>query len=159
VTRYLIRVKSDRLAWVTGSLVGYVNVSKIANVAAVYDDCANKCTVDLGTTAVFDQLNPIVQGPKSWSRRQLGYVSWPPPSVNPSPDLTKYWFDDSAGVGVNVYLVDTGATLSHEEFTRLDGRVRWLPNGVTQGDGYDFHGTCVSLELSRSTSLSLLTHA
>lgn len=135
------------------------NVSKIANVAAVYDDCADSCTLDLTSAAVFDQLIPIDTDLGSWPRTQLGYVSWPPVSVNPTPDLNKYWFDDSAGVGVNVYILDTGATLSHEEFARSAGQAIWLPNGVTQGDGWNYHGTGMSLELSHSTDLPLLTHA
>lgn len=134
------------------------NVSKTAGVAAVYDDCADKCTLDLTTTTVFDQLTPLVGPVDILPRTQLAYLSWPPETLNPAPDLTKYWFDDSAGSDVPVYFLETGASLGHEEFTRSANRVRWLPDGVTQGDGWNWHGTFMALEPPHSEPLSVLTY-
>lgn len=39
----------------------------------------------------------------------LAFVSWPSGQPAPSPD--KYYFDDSNGEGVTVYILDTGANL------------------------------------------------
>jgi hypothetical protein len=40
----------------------------------------------------------------------LTYMSWPQDLKEPLP---RYIFDDSAGEGVSVYVVDTGADLQH----------------------------------------------
>ncbi|KAF2103046.1 hypothetical protein NA57DRAFT_72031 [Rhizodiscina lignyota] len=62
-----------------------------------------------------------------------------------------YFYDESAGSNVNVYIVDSGATIDHEEFTGGDNiaqRARWIfadPQDTTQADyGYGkYHGTCM----------------
>lgn len=39
---------------------------------------------------------------------------------------TDYVFDDSAGVGITVYVIDTGANPSNPEFSGMPGTTRWL---------------------------------
>ena len=78
---------------------------------------------------MYDSLTPLDAGdlaPYDYTRQGVSYVSWPPKDVNADPDLTRYWFDDSAGNGVNVYVVDTGANLDHSEFSYSNQRTRWL---------------------------------
>ncbi|KXT05630.1 hypothetical protein AC578_5652 [Pseudocercospora eumusae] len=63
----------------------------------------------------------------------LAFISWPPPSDTSSysfGDLkNRYVFDDSGGKDVNVYILDSGATIGHSEFDDVRDRVRWLHVG------------------------------
>lgn len=52
-----------------------------------------------------------------------------------------YAYDDTAGEGVDIYIVDTGILTTHREF---NGRARWGTSFVgTSSDGHG-HGTHVS---------------
>ena len=39
---------------------------------------------------------------------------------------TDYVFDDSAGAGITVYVIDTGANPSNPDFSGMPGTTRWL---------------------------------
>ncbi|KXN71760.1 subtilisin-like protein, partial [Conidiobolus coronatus NRRL 28638] len=73
-----------------------------------------------------------VQDNASWGLARVSQR----PKLGPSPYTYKY--DDNAGEGVNIYILDTGINIDHEDFK---GRITW---GITtayrsQGDN-DYHG-------------------
>ncbi|KAK3987322.1 peptidase S8/S53 domain-containing protein [Cladorrhinum sp. PSN332] len=51
--------------------------------------------------------------------------------------LSNYWYDNSAGVGVRVYVIDTGIRTSHTEF---GGRAVWGKNFITGSPNTDEYG-------------------
>ncbi|KAH8705522.1 hypothetical protein BGW36DRAFT_422075 [Talaromyces proteolyticus] len=62
------------------------------------------------------------------------------------PDV--YQYDPAGGKGITVYVVDTGATPSHPEYTNIPGTKRWLFPGFGKTPDRDQddkwgHGTCV----------------
>jgi hypothetical protein len=81
---------------------------------------------------------------------QLTYVSWRPNFPRPQ----NYLFDDSAGEDINVYIVDTGATLDHpvsfdlrspshnDEFL-IDTVIRNSTWSVAELNGWSFHSPTV----------------
>jgi subtilisin family serine protease len=55
--------------------------------------------------------------------------------------FTKYEYDETAGEGVDVYVVDTGININHVEF---EGRASWgktIPKNDVDQDG-NGHGAC-----------------
>jgi len=79
-------------------------------VASVNDFCGSFCTFDATTAAVFqDEVTP---GNPGRAIGQTPYLSWPR-GQNPNPNPTRYFFDDSAGSGVPVYILDTGASVNN----------------------------------------------
>lgn len=61
----------------------------------------------------------------------------------PIPDAFEY--DDSAGAGVTVYVLDTGAEPGQPEYQQMAGHVEWMQMPFTQNTEDDFngHGSCV----------------
>ena len=68
-------------------------------------------------------------------------------------DLDTYYYEEEAGSGITVYLIDTGANPSHPEYTGMPGEVSWIwpyPHTIwTQDMGYHLqsdpvgHGSCM----------------
>lgn len=82
----------------------------LAQVASITDYCGQFCGYDASTAAVFQ--DPVIPGNPGRTASQLPYVSWPRgQTTNPNPG--RYFFDDSAGSQVPVYILDTGATTSN----------------------------------------------
>jgi hypothetical protein len=71
-------------------------------VASINDVCRD-CTEDPTTEFVYQEDAPA----------SLAYVSSEYP-LESSDDEARYYFDDSAGEEVKVYIVDTGANLKHK---------------------------------------------
>ncbi|KAF4458559.1 alkaline protease (oryzin) [Fusarium albosuccineum] len=62
---------------------------------------------------------------------------------------SEYVFDDSAGKGITVYVIDTGIKITHSEF---DGRATWGANFVDQvNDDQNGHGSHVAGTIGGST--------
>lgn len=93
-----------------------------AQVASVNDFCGQFCTYDATTAAVFQ--DPVTPGNPGRNVAQLPYVSWPR-GQTPNPNPGRYFFDDSAGSGVPVYILDTGATTSNPVSPQHLVMTRW----------------------------------
>ncbi|KAH7120544.1 hypothetical protein EDB81DRAFT_914184 [Dactylonectria macrodidyma] len=92
---------------------------KIEDVGSVMEECDNAAypcwdpTIDL----VYQADAPA----------QLTYVSWPEsPRVLLSELDNRYYFDDSSGRDVDVWVMDTGATADHPEFDLIRDRFDWV---------------------------------
>ena len=72
-------------------------------VASVNADCGQSCT--------FNPMTEIVYQAKA--QNQLRYVSWPSLLEGLIAASERYFFDESAGKDIKVYVVDTGANLDH----------------------------------------------
>ncbi|KAF2006792.1 subtilisin-like protein [Amniculicola lignicola CBS 123094] len=66
-----------------------------------------------------------------------------------------YYFEEAAGEGVTVYVIDEGAELGRDDFTKGDNigaRARWLfvdPKDTTKTDTHNrWHGTCMLSRVS-----------
>ncbi|KAF7557904.1 hypothetical protein G7Z17_g214 [Cylindrodendrum hubeiense] len=59
---------------------------------------------------------------------QLSYVSWPnlEPRVPLSSLNGRYYFDDSSGQDIDVWILDTGASAAHPEFDLIRDRLDWI---------------------------------
>ncbi|KAF3937724.1 Cerevisin [Dactylella cylindrospora] len=92
----------------------------------------------------------------SLSKRALASVEkahWSVAILSQAPNETltnRYWYDDSAGEGVTIYVMDSGAELSHPEFAKSKGNIdSWLYAGPhpseseSDSDVEYFHGTGV----------------
>ena len=78
-------------------------------MAAVYLQCGSGCSAEGPCKNIC--YDPTILGVyQDPSIEQLNYVSWSR-SQNALPD--RYYFDESAGEDVPVYVIDTGATLDH----------------------------------------------
>ena len=85
------------------------SLNVICQVASVYAECGFMCPKDASCDyACYDPLTARVY--QDQADAQLTYVSWSPEEET---RLNRYFFDDSAGEDITVYIVDTGATLSH----------------------------------------------
>ncbi|KAK1987266.1 peptidase S8/S53 domain-containing protein, partial [Colletotrichum cereale] len=80
----------------------------------------------------------------------LKALSQPPDLASFSPaDMPGYAYPASSGKGTTVYIIDTGATLKHQEYIQAPGNKRWIhiPKDIrplkTDGDLESGHGTCV----------------
>ncbi|KAF9777135.1 hypothetical protein IL306_004590 [Fusarium sp. DS 682] len=62
-----------------------------------------------------------------------------PPGKRPSG----YTYDEKAGQGVTIYVLDEGFNLRHKEFTETPGRKRWIfSKGASGENDPDGHGSC-----------------
>ncbi|KAJ3545794.1 hypothetical protein NM208_g2326 [Fusarium decemcellulare] len=62
-----------------------------------------------------------------------------PPKKKPSG----YIYDEKAGEGVTIYVLDEGFNLKHNEFTGTPGKKRWIFSAQATGeDDPDGHGSC-----------------
>ncbi|KAF2159857.1 hypothetical protein M409DRAFT_60451 [Zasmidium cellare ATCC 36951] len=61
---------------------------------------------------------------------QLQFVSWPESrGIDIGALNGRYYFDESNGEGIRVYIVDTGVNRNHPELTRASSRIRFLHVG------------------------------
>ncbi|KAK4902065.1 hypothetical protein LTR27_000967 [Elasticomyces elasticus] len=106
-----------------------MEISNITNVASVNEDCGNSCTDDPTTAMVFQEDAPA----------QLRYISGAKYLHDP-----RYYFDESSGEGIRVYIVDTGVNLKHTEFDLIRDRAKWIQVGIGEQAGENdckAHGT------------------
>ncbi|KAK6330375.1 hypothetical protein TWF696_003471 [Orbilia brochopaga] len=103
---------------------------------------------------------PTQQGTAPWNLQRISSVSPIPPDGRLITELTyKYRFDRSAGTGVDVYVVDSGITTAHPDFT---GRASILftafgQDGGRDGDGHGTHvaGTVGSLTFGVAKNVTI----
>ncbi|KAJ3416218.1 subtilisin-like serine protease [Chytridiales sp. JEL 0842] len=92
--------------------------------------------VEQDTIVSIDQVdNPIQQAEEPWGLRRLSKPDLPLPEA--------YTFNEAAGEGVDVYVIDSGALVSHPEF---EGRAIAGPDFSSEKNGTDMngHGTHVA---------------
>ncbi|USW48502.1 Putative peptidase S8/S53 domain superfamily [Septoria linicola] len=98
----------------------------LREVVTVMRACKADC-FDPSTELVYQDSSPD----------HLTFISWPPPqeaAARQFEDLNnQYIFDSASGKGVTVYILNTGATLDHEEFDLIRSRARWLHVGPDAG--------------------------
>lgn len=81
-----------------------------------------------------NQTQCIVQRDAPWGLERLSH------RMRPKTYSGEFHYPDSSGAGVDVYVIDTGIYVDHEEF---EGRARWgttIPQGDVDKDG-NGHGT------------------
>ncbi|KAF4874181.1 Subtilisin-like protease 3 [Colletotrichum siamense] len=98
-------------------------VKRIPNIVAVYRECSSDCESPTSEATnwryqrnYLDKEPPIVL---TNFRKQMAYIS----ANEGSSEKTfteHYYFDDSAGEDIPVYMVDSGAQLDHHQFTEGD---------------------------------------
>ncbi|EJD51049.1 peptidase 1 [Auricularia subglabra TFB-10046 SS5] len=83
----------------------------------------------------------LTQTDATWGLQRISQVDRLDRSNYSALDYT-YVYDSSGGKGVDIYIIDTGINLDHQEF---EGRARWglSLNGYPQRDGYG-HGSHVA---------------
>ena len=77
-------------------------------VATVDPQCDPLCTDDATCIVCYDPTLSIKYQDPAVSALQ--FISWP--SGQPSPLNGRYYFDDTNGQGVTVYIMDSGANLN-----------------------------------------------
>ncbi|KAM5343783.1 hypothetical protein ACJ41O_012320 [Fusarium nematophilum] len=93
---------------------------EVDGVASVMEACGNDAYPcwDPTTELVWQEDAPL----------HLSYISWP--DTDPRMALAgledRYYFDDSSGDDVDVWVLDTGASIDHPEFDLIRDRVDWL---------------------------------
>ncbi|KAK2766892.1 hypothetical protein FQN54_006206 [Arachnomyces sp. PD_36] len=97
-------------------------VRDMPNVAAVHRECTTDCADPSTGTATnwryqVDYVEDVIENANGID--QMVYLSHKPNDMTIDYDKT-YNFDVSAGEGVEVYIVDTGAQLDHAEFAEGD---------------------------------------
>lgn len=122
-------------------------------VEVVYlEHCTETSCYDPTTATVFQEDAPDQLTTLSWPER-LGTLE--DPLIKFEDLQNRYYFDDSAGEGIDMYIVDSGmrssprtmikkltirigANLEHPEFADVKSRVRWIqvnPQANTRLDG------------------------
>lgn len=70
-------------------------------------------------------------------------------SQKTNPDLSTYYYDESAGEGVTAYVIDTGINIKHKDF---EGRATWGHNSIDSiDDDGAGHGTHVAGTIGGAT--------
>ncbi|KAI1012023.1 hypothetical protein LB503_004617 [Fusarium chuoi] len=73
-------------------------------------------------------------------------------STAPGKKPSGYIYDEKAGQGVTIYVLDEGFNLRHKEFTSSPGRKRWIfSKGVSGENDPDGHGSCCASKALGST--------
>ncbi|EMT67541.1 hypothetical protein FOC4_g10005640 [Fusarium odoratissimum] len=73
-------------------------------------------------------------------------------STAPGKKPSGYVYDDKAGQGVTIYVLDEGFNLRHKEFTSSPGRKRWIfSKGASGENDPDGHGSCCASKALGST--------
>ncbi|KAG4286200.1 hypothetical protein FPRO06_07460 [Fusarium proliferatum] len=73
-------------------------------------------------------------------------------STAPGKKPSGYTYDEKAGQGVTIYVLDEGFNLRHKEFTSSPGRKRWIfSRGVSGENDPDGHGSCCASKALGST--------
>ncbi|EJT70249.1 hypothetical protein GGTG_12422 [Gaeumannomyces tritici R3-111a-1] len=105
----------------------------IPNVAVVFTTCKDSCpdpsTQDRHFRYRFQGKytgRPHVVEGEAYSRRQMDFLSEEDISGSSSFAYGVFVFDNSSGIDVPVYIVDTGANLDHPEFADIRHKVQWL---------------------------------
>ncbi|KAJ3095148.1 subtilisin-like serine protease [Phlyctochytrium planicorne] len=98
-----------------------------ASIAAALKDLPEVAHVEQDTVV---KLAATQANAPSWGLQRISQPSLPLPST--------YTYPDSAGTGVDVYIVDTGIQVSHPDFA---GRAVWDGNYAGDGSDTDVAGT------------------
>ena len=93
----------------------------------------------------------------------LKFISRPRGLVGTNYHSQEYLYDDSAGEGISIYVVDFGANILHPEYTGMVGSIKWLWPGQdlwgilpmtsfrdwypAKADPYN-HGTCMMSKMA-----------
>ncbi|PNP77083.1 hypothetical protein FNYG_09696 [Fusarium nygamai] len=73
-------------------------------------------------------------------------------STAPGKKPSGYTYDEKAGQGVTIYVLDEGFNLRHKEFTSSPGRKRWIfSKGASGENDPDGHGSCCASKALGST--------
>ncbi|KAF5594965.1 hypothetical protein FPCIR_4589 [Fusarium pseudocircinatum] len=73
-------------------------------------------------------------------------------STAPGKKPSGYTYDEKAGQGVTIYVLDEGFNLKHKEFTSSPGRKRWIfSKGASGENDPDGHGSCCASKALGST--------
>ncbi|KAF4495121.1 Allergen Pen n 13 [Fusarium agapanthi] len=73
-------------------------------------------------------------------------------STAPGKKPSGYTYDEKAGQGVTIYVLDEGFNLKHKEFTSSPGNKRWIfSKGASGENDPDGHGSCCASKALGST--------
>ncbi|KAH7139640.1 hypothetical protein B0J13DRAFT_638583 [Dactylonectria estremocensis] len=129
---------------------------KVEDVGSVMEECDNDAY------PCWDPTIELVY--QTDAPAQLSYVSWPDmtPRVRLEVLQNRYYFDDSSGQNVDVWVMDTGATADHPEFDLIRDRFDWVikvpdwDGQSRQDDSYTDLGANAILSSHGTSMLSLV---
>ncbi|CVK86002.1 uncharacterized protein FMAN_06560 [Fusarium mangiferae] len=144
------KTKVDTLTDMNGKLLAWYAPLSASQLAAI-----NKSSV-IGSVAPDGQLK-VQAKPSGITKRALKTDKKAQPelqmfSTAPGKKPSGYTYDEKAGQGVTIYVLDEGFNLRHKEFTSSSGRKRWIfSKGVSGENDPDGHGSCCASKALGST--------
>ncbi|KAF5637945.1 hypothetical protein F52700_4648 [Fusarium sp. NRRL 52700] len=144
------KTKVDTLTDVNGKLLAWYATLSASQVATI-----NKNTI-IGSVAPDAPLKTQVK-PSGISKRALKTDKKAQPelqmfSTAPGKKASGYTYDEKAGQGVTIYVLDEGFNLKHKEFTSSPGTKRWIfSKGASGENDPDGHGSCCASKALGST--------
>ncbi|KAG8802492.1 subtilisin-like serine protease, partial [Serendipita sp. 399] len=136
-----IQISSLRTGWDSGIFDGFAgDVSPDAAVAFEKSDDVAFVVPDFRSTVA--DITSVSNSP--WGPARMSQQG-PLQNRDPKQETFTYTFDDSAGEGVDIYVLDTGVRISHVEF---EGRASFPPDATFStgipGQDIQGHGTHVA---------------
>ncbi|KLP07021.1 uncharacterized protein FFB20_04018 [Fusarium fujikuroi] len=144
------KTKVDTLTDMNGKLLAWYAPLSASQLTAI-----NKSSV-IGSVAPDGQLKTQAK-PSGITKRALKTDKKAQPelqmfSTAPGKKPSGYSYDEKAGQGVTIYVLDEGFNLRHKEFTSSPGRKRWIfSKGVSGENDPDGHGSCCASKALGST--------
>ncbi|KAF5537908.1 hypothetical protein FPHYL_12680 [Fusarium phyllophilum] len=144
------KTKVDTLTDVNGKLLAWYATLSASQVAAI-----NKSTV-IGSIAPDAPLKTKAKA-SGIAKRAVKTDKKAQPelqmfSTAPGKKPSGYTYDEKAGQGVTIYVLDEGFNLKHKEFTSSPGRKRWIfSKGASGENDPDGHGSCCASKALGST--------
>ncbi|KAF5640167.1 subtilisin-like protease 2 [Fusarium sp. NRRL 25303] len=144
------KTKVDTLTDMNGKLLAWYAPLSASQLAAI-----NKSSV-IGSVAPDGQLKTQAK-PSGITKRAFNTDKKAQPelqmfSTAPGKKPSGYTYDEKAGQGVTIYVLDEGFNLRHKEFTSSPGRKRWIfSKGVSGENDPDGHGSCCASKALGST--------
>nr|RBQ83629.1 hypothetical protein FVER53263_12244 [Fusarium verticillioides] len=144
------KAKVDTLTDVNGKLLAWYATLSASQVAAI-----NKSSV-VGSIAPDAPLKTKAKS-SVITKRALKTDKKAQPelqmfSTAPGKKPSGYIYDEKAGEGVTIYVLDEGFNLKHKEFTSSPGRKRWIfSKGASGENDPDGHGSCCASKALGST--------
>ncbi|KAF5713921.1 subtilisin-like protease 2 [Fusarium globosum] len=144
------KTKLDTLTDMNGKLLAWYATLSASQVAAI-----NKNSI-IGSVAPDAPLKSPAK-PSGITKRAFKTDKKAQPelqmfSTAPGKKPSGYTYDEKAGQGVTIYVLDEGFNLRHKEFTSSPGRKRWIfSKGVSGENDPDGHGSCCASKALGST--------